>query len=160
MSPINLADLPSNQPAPTGLCQIKRGAGSSIGLNNQYGQGTPLTDGTSPMQISITPQRPGWWVVRAETIWNQVDALWMYFTWYVGLSPADADGFSQAWNHTCQHSAQSWQESCIDVVFRLNAGVAYTAGMFWGYSQGYNQQYFAGVDYHFIMGEFVGEGAI
>ena len=162
MTPVNLAALPSNQPAPTGLCQIKRGgAETSLTYNNSIEQGRTMHDGTGvPLQISITPDRPGWWVVRAETIWNQVEAVWMYFAWFIGLNVNDADGQGWDWAHNCQHSAQGWQESCIDAIYRLNAGVTYTCRMAWGYSQGYNQQQYVGKDYTYIFGEFVGEGQI
>jgi hypothetical protein len=161
MSPTNLADLRSDQPAPTGLCQIKRGqVNGTIYYTNAVAQGTIIHDGNNnPMRIGITPARAGWWIVRAENIWSTPDAAWAYFTWYLQLSPADADGVSQDWNHGCIHSALSWQESSIHTAYRLNAGVAYTVTEYWGYSQGYNQGWWSGPDYCYIMGEFV-EGRV
>ena len=59
------------------------------------------------------------------------------------------------------HSAQGWTESCINTVYRLAANTAYYAEMYWpNASSGYNQSYFAGPDYQYISGEFVGEGSI
>lgn len=160
MSPTNLRDLPSSQPAPTGLCQLKQGQGVGVTYSNAA-QYQTITDGAgNPMQIQITPTRPGWWVVRGETIWVANDAAWYYFTWYLSISPTDADGWSADYNHMCQHSYQGWMQSCIDTVWRLNAGVAYTARMNWGYSQGGSQQMYSGSTYTSLMGEFIGEGVL
>lgn len=163
MSPINLDALPSNQPAPTGLCQIKRG-GAAVGgitLNNTFSV-RPLEDGNGqPMRIAITPQNAGYWVIRAETIWSSPDAAWDYFHWGVRCVPLDADGYGDDRNHHAMHSALSWTESVINTVYRLNAGTAYYTEMYWpNASSGYNQTYFASQDYHYIMGEFVAEGTL
>lgn len=161
MSPINLADLPSNQPAPTGLCQIKRGA-SNVGItyNNTIGV-KPLEDGVgNPMRIAITPARAGLWLIRAETIWSSPDAIWTYHHWAVRCVPLDALGFGDDRNHHSMHSALGWTEGVINTAYQLNAGVAYYAEMYWPAScSGYNMIHFAGPDYHCIMGEFI-EGMI
>ena len=113
------------------------------------------------MGISINVgDQPGWWVVRAETIWLANDAAWYYFTWNITLSQPDADGVQQAWNHMCQHPNQGWMESCIDVIFRLQPNTYYQASMCWGYTQAGSQTCFTAGEYHYIFGEFVGEGAL
>ena len=164
MSPTNLGDLPSNQPAPTGLCQIKRGGGGGVNYSNGIAQGTTISDGAGGyMTIAVTPPRPGWWIIRAETIWLMLDATWAYFTWCVSCNPVDANGWGGGggdWNHMSQHSAQGWQESCIDTAYRLNANTTYTAGMYWGYSQGWTQQIYTGGDYTYISGEFIEDGSL
>lgn len=163
MTPINLGDLPSNQPVPTGLCQIKRGTPTTgtITWNNTVSI-RPMEDGNGqPMRIAITPQRAGWWIIRAETIWSSPDPTWSYFHWGVRLVPLDLDGAGDDRMHHCMHSAQGWTESALNTVYRLGAGIAYYAEMYWpNASSGYNQSYFSGQDYHYIMGEFVGEGSI
>lgn len=157
MSPVNLGDLPSNQPAPTGLCQIKLGQAGGVNYSSAA-QYQPIGDGAGgQMSISITPSRPGWWVVRGQTIWLALDAAWYYFCWYLNIVPTDADGWSSDYNHMCQHSYQGWMQSCIDTVWRLNAGVAYTARMYWGYSQAGTQQMYGAYPYTSLMGEFIGE---
>jgi|tagenome__1003787_1003787.scaffolds.fasta_scaffold20741469_2 hypothetical protein len=162
MSPVNLGTLGSNVPAATGRCQIKRAPGNnSVNYSAGVAGNTVLSDGAGgQMSMSITTgQQPGWWVIRAETIWL-TDGTWYYFTWNVILSPADADGMSQAWNHLCLHPALGWQESCIDTIFRLQANTTYTVSMCWGYSQGGTQALYAGPDFTYLLGEFVGEGQI
>jgi hypothetical protein len=161
VTPINLSDLPSNQPAPTGLCQLKRGVGNvGITWNNTVAV-QALQDGAGGlMRINITPARTGWWLIRAENIWQSPDAIWDYFHWGVRIVPLDLDGAGDDRCHHAMHSALGWTESCLDTVYRLAAGVAYYAEMYWpNSSSGYNQSYWAGQDYHYIMGEFVGEGA-
>jgi hypothetical protein len=159
---VNLGQLASNTPVPTGVCQIKRGAGSTdMTFNNTVAQGTVITDGAGqPMRISVTPTNPGWWVIRAESVWSSPDAVWRYWTWYVGISPTDADGVTGDWNHGCTHSITGYRESCLNTIFRLNANTTYSATMTWGYSQGNNQRIWPGTDFLYIMGEFVGEGQI
>lgn len=163
MTPVNLGALPSNQPVPTGLCQIKRGtpATGTITWNNTVSV-RPLEDGSGqPMRIAITPTRPGLWLIRAETIWSSPDATWTYFHWGVRCVPLDANGEGDDRNHHAMHSALGWTESVVNTVYRLNAGTAYYAEMYWpNASSGFNQGYFSGQDYHCIMGEFVAEGSL
>jgi hypothetical protein len=156
--PTPLGALPSNQPVPTGLCQIKRGTPTTgtITLNNTFSV-RPLEDGQgNPMRINITPARAGMWLIRAETIWMSPDQIWDYFHWGVRCVPADALGFADDRNHHAMHGALGWTESVINTAYQLNAGVAYYAEMYWpNSSSGYNQAYFSGQDYHYIMGEFL-----
>ena len=163
MSPTNLAALPSNQPVPTGLCQTKLGSYSAAGitLNNTFSP-RPLEDGLGgPMRISITPARAGMWVIHAETIWTMNDPVWMYWHWGVRCVPLDADGKGDDRNHCAQHSALSWNEHVINTAYRLNAGTPYYAEMYWpNSSSGYNQQYYAHGYYHYILGEFIEDGAL
>jgi hypothetical protein len=159
VSPVNLGQLPSDQPPPTGLVQSKRSAAASLNFTNAVAY-VPITDGYgAPMAISITPTRPGWWVIRAETIWLVAEANWYYATWYVNITPTDADGWVNDYNHMSKHSAQGWQESCLDTVFKLNAGVAYTATMMFGYCNAGTWSVYGG-GFSYIQGEFVGEGAL
>ena len=161
MSPTSLGALPNDLPAPLNRCQIKRGVSSADQgpYNNTVAQGTAITDGGgNAMQIAVIPRYRCWWLIRAEMIWRNNDAAWAYYTWYVALSPADLTGEADDWNHLCSHSALGWQTSVMDAAYLLEANTAYTATMRWGYSQGYNQYWYGGPEYLYIMGELVGEG--
>jgi len=162
MSPVNLGDLPSNQPAPTGLVQIKRGVVDGVlSLNNNNAAGTLIHDGTgAPMEIAITPNRPGWWLIRAETIVYTPDAIWTVAVWDVFITPNDADNVSQSIAYVPTHSAQSWQESCIDTAHRLNAATAYKAQIRWLGNGGWNNGFWTGGTYSYIMGEFLEDGSL
>jgi hypothetical protein len=159
MTPVLLGDLASNQPAPTGLCQIKRGASDAQTVcpaNNSI-----MYDGAgAPMQIAITPARPGWWIIRAETIFIIADAAWYYFAWYIQLSPADANGQSIDYGHHCLHNAVGWRQQAIDTAFRLNASTAYTATLYFRDRQAGTVYYWTGATYTYIAGEFIGEGSV
>jgi hypothetical protein len=157
MSPAYLGALPLDQPAPTGLVQLKRGAGGQIAVPGNY---SPLVDGIGgTMKIAITPTRPGWWCLRAETIFI-TNANWISFAWYIEVLPADYNGDQSTWNYCTMHSAQGWQQSCLDATYRLKANTAYTAEMRFAFTQGEQQYFYAGPGYTFIAGEFVGEGRL
>jgi hypothetical protein len=160
MSPVNLGDLPSQSPAPTGLGQLKRGASNA--QTATPADNSILYDGAgAPMRIALTTgPRPGWWLVRAETIFIIGDGAWYYFAWYVQLSPADADGIQNHYAHGRLHSAIGWEQSCIDAAYRLNPSTSYTATMMYGYRQAGSHYYWTGPDYTTIAGEFVAEGSL
>lgn len=160
MTPVNLGDLPSNQPAPTGLCQFKKGARNAqttCPANNSI-----MYDGlTDPMEITITTgSRPGWWLIRAENIFIIGDAAWYYFAWYVQLTPADANGVSIEYSHGRLHSALGWNHYPLDAAFRLNANTFYKATMYFRDRQAGTFYYWTGPDYCTLSGEFVAEGSI
>lgn len=159
MTPVALGDLPSNQPAPTGLVQVKFGA---VGSGQQnWADYNFFQDGAGAlMQIAITPNRPGWWVIRAETIFSILDGAWYYCEYRVRCSPADANGIGDDFNYHRLHSALSWQQACLDTAFKLNAGQTYTATMLMGGRNAGTWYYWSGPDYHRIMGEFVAEGSL
>lgn len=160
MTPVNLGDLPSNQPAPTGLGQLKRGAANAQTLcpANGYAMG----DGAGGyMQIGITTgSRPGWWVIRAENIFIIGDAAWYYFSWYVNLNQADANGIQNEMCHGRIHSAIGWQHYAIDTAYRLNPNTSYLATMVYGSRQAGTHYYWTGPDYCTIGGEFIAEGSL
>ena len=159
MSPVNLGDLPSHQPVPTGLGQLKRGATDNEG--GAPADHSMMTDGWgSPMQIAITPTRPGWWVIRAETIFRNLDAAWYYFAWYVKCSPADMDGVADEYCHGRLHSFIQWQHYALDTVYKLAANTTYTATMYFGYRQAGTVYMYYGPNYTYISGEFIAEGSL
>lgn len=164
MSPIiNLGDLPTDQPVPTGLCQIKRGvANTSIAWYSGVAV-QPLQDGAGGlMRIGpITPTRPGWWLIRAETMWVLSESAWYYAHWGVRCVPLDADGRGDDRNHMCQHAALSWTEQVINTAYRLNAGTAYYVEQYWPNSANAGTwNYHTYPEYHFISGEFIAEGSL
>lgn len=162
MTPVNLGQLPTDQPAPTGLCQVKRGvANTSTPLTSGSGVVSLLDGAGAPMRISITPSRPGWWLVRAETMWVLSDAAWYYCHWGVRCVPLDADNRGDDRNHMCIHSALSWQESVINTAYRLNANTAYYCEMYWPNSVNAGTwNYHTWYEYHYIFGEFIEDGSL
>ena len=163
MSPTNLAALPSNQPAPTGLCQIKRGSPADTYIGWYSGVGVQaLQDGAGgAMRIYLTPPRSGWWLIRAETMWHMGDAAWYYCHWGVRLSPLDADGRGDDRNHMCLHPALSWTEQVINTAYRLNAGTPYYCEIFWPNACNAGTWYYhVYQDYHYIAGEFIEDGSL
>jgi hypothetical protein len=159
MTPVNLGDLHSNEPVPTGLVQLKRG---QIDGQSPFADWSYIYDGVGgPMQIAITTgNRPGWWVIRAETIFSIADAAWYFFHWFVRCSPVDENGWGDDHNYHRLHSALSWQQSCLDTAYRLKANTTYTATMFCAGRQAGTIYYWTGSTYHYIKGEFIAEGSL
>jgi hypothetical protein len=165
MTPINLAALPSNQPAPTPLVQIKRGvADTAVNVNNTVAYGTKLSDGSGGfMQISVTPTYNCWWVVRANVMSHGIDYGWERWDWGIMISPADAEGVTlgaQRCMQTYPNSTVEWRTASASYCFRLNAGVAYTAYLTHQNSSGYTQAYHTGPRWVRIMGRLVSEGVL
>jgi len=158
MSPTNLAALPSDQPAPTGLVQVKRGVNEAgAWYSNSSGRQWLMDGAGGYMQIHLTPPRPGWWLLRAETIWTTDNGAWTSMTWSIQVN---ADEANVATDYLSLHSAISWQEQAIDFVYPLSAGVGYSAGLVWANFGGAgNFAFWTGPTYTYIAGEFVGEGA-
>ena len=158
MTPVALGELPSQQPVPTGFGQIKRG---QVDGQSPWGDWNYLYDGAGGlMQIAITPTRPGWWVIRAETIFSMLDAAWYFFHWFVRCSPADANGITDEHNYHRLHSSLSWEQSCLDTAFKLNANTTYTATMFCAGRSAGSIYYWTGGTYTYISGEFIAEGSL
>ena len=160
MTPVNLGDLPSAEPVPTGLGQLKRGNQDG---QVQWADWTQMYHDSAPlyeMRISIYPPRPGWWVIRAENIFLMAEAAWYYFHWFVRCSPADANGITDEHNYHRLHSALNWQQSCIDTAFKVNASTYYEAGMFYGGRSGGTVYRWTGSTYSYISGEFIAEGSL
>ena len=72
---------------------------------------------------------------------------------------ADLNGWSRHKLQNSQHSAIGWVTVHVDAPFYLEAGNTYSASSMWIYSSGYNQQYHTEPGYHYIEGEFIGDGA-
>jgi hypothetical protein len=160
MTPVALGDLPSQQPAPTGLVQFKRGAANAQTICP--GNNSIMYDGAgSPMRISLTTgSRPGWWIIRAENIFLLADATWYWFAWYILVEPSDLDGYGNQMAHGRLHSALSWNQSCLDAAYRLNANTAYQCTMYFRDRQAGSFYYWTGPDYCTLSGEFIAEGSL
>jgi hypothetical protein len=144
------------------MVQNKRGvANTTITWNNTVTFGTVLQDGAGGnMTISVTPTRRCWWLVHGQTLWAQVEAVWMSFEVWLFLQPADLNYYNTFRTQHSMHSAVSWQSVSLDGLWTLEANTTYYCSLVWGYSSGYNQTYHCHPVYHYIEGELIGEGAL
>jgi hypothetical protein len=165
VSPTALGLLPSNLPIPNQQVQIKRGAsGVDLGVNNTIASGTKLQDGVGGlMQISYTPRYPCYWLVRANSIWRGYDGGWQRCDHGIYVTPADLDGVTfghQRCVNCYDQNVVQWRTHASSCMFRLAAGITYTAYLAFVYSSGYNQQYHGGTGWHRIFGVVLGEGEV
>jgi hypothetical protein len=162
VTPKTLGQLSSNQPAPTGLVQCKRGAvEGTIRWNNTVpAQG--LQDGAGQLMALYltTPPQRGWWLLHAQALWLQIEPdAWTSIEWGIDLNVPDLTGRIRHKLQTSQHAFMGWITTHIDCAYFLEASTAYSCVMMWLYSSGWNQEYHCNGMYHYIEGEFVGEGA-
>ena len=136
MSPTNLGDLSNILPIPNGAVQVKRGITDTYPQWANAQAGVIMTDGSGgPMQISVTPSMPCYWLVTACTAWAGVVAAWNRADFGIRLSPADIDGRNiQARTATATHSSVPWRTYSGSMMWRLAAGVTYTAGLYFEYA--------------------------
>jgi hypothetical protein len=168
LSPTSLGALPSSLPFPNQRVQIKRGAAAvDLTVSNQVAAGTKLTDGSGgPMEISYQPLYACYWLVRSNSIWrgrSDSDANWRRVDHSIRISPADADGVTVGHQRPATvypSGTVQWRTFSCSYMFRLAAGVTYTAYMAFEYSSGYWQEYHAGAGYHRILGVVIGEGEV
>jgi|tagenome__1003787_1003787.scaffolds.fasta_scaffold20741469_3 hypothetical protein len=163
--PTNLGALPSDKPIPNARCQFKRGAAdTTVDVSNVVAAGTRLSDGAGGfMQISYTPTYPCYWVIRGNVMTHGVDAIWSRIDFGIRIAPNDADGVVTGVSCPTQVYANStveWHSWAASYMFRLNAGVAYTATLTFEYSWGYTQRYHTGPNWIRITGRAVGEGVL
>lgn len=165
MTPITLGVLPSNLPLPNQRVQIKRGqADGAPEVSNLIASGTKLSDGAGGyMEISYTPRYDCCWLVRSNVMWHGVDGGWQRVDHGIILSPADFDGVTNG--HTrCMlvynNTVVEWRTAACSAMFRLRAGVAYTASLQFIYSSGYWQRYHHGFPYTRLFGVVLGEGEV
>ena len=162
--PTNLADLPSNKPIPNARCQMKVGQSNNAFHVNSANNGAKMGDGVGGfMEIQYQATYPCLWVVRTNFIFCGVNGGWQRNDHGVYITPADADGQT----HGCTTLADVYDSTTVGwipwsgcAVFRLNAGVLYTAYVVHIYSAGGTQQFYLGPEYARIIGRVVGEGAI
>lgn len=163
--PTNLGALASNRPAP--IARNQRGYGGWVGGTVQFYEnwngGTPLPDGAGGgFPIYATPNMPCFWVVEAQvmSIWSSGDAAY-YAQLHFGIriDPADADGVVLAtYPSTCHQASIPWRTTQSSYMFRLNAGVAYTAKLTMESSSGWYQLFHQNPLYTHLNGLLVAEG--
>jgi hypothetical protein len=165
MTPTNLGALPSNLPLPNQRVQIKRGTvWQEETYSNLIAGGTKLTDGSgAPMQISYTPSYPCYWLVRANTMWHGKSGGWQRCDHAIVVSPADLDGRTigmQSCQTMYDNTTVEWRTASPSAMFRLAAGITYTASIQFMYSSGYYQAYCTLKEYARILGVVLGEGEV
>ena len=163
MTPTNLGDLSSGQPIPNGAVQVKRGVVDSYtNYTTGVAYGTVFPDGAGGlMQLRVTPTMPCYWLTSGGMLWWSPDAVWSRGDWGIRLSPADLDGRGAAAMARCAfavNSAVPWRNYSMSMLWRLNAGITYTASMTWEYSVGYNQQFSTSPLWHQFTGLLLAEG--
>ena len=167
MSPTNLGSLPSNLPVPNQRVQIKRGAAEGTQLvSNLVAAYTKLSDGVGGvMDISYTPRYNCYWLVRSNSIWSGASASgrWDRCDHGIYITPADLNGITLGHQRPMplyDANVVAWRTAAVSYMFRLAAGITYTASMVFLYSGGYYQQYWTGNGFHRIFGVVIGEGAV
>jgi hypothetical protein len=164
VSPTNLGNLPSNLPFPNQRVQVKRGAAvTDQSVSNLVASGTKLTDGAGgPMEIYYQPRYPCYWLVRANLICkarSDQAAEWRRCDFALYVSPADANGVTLGHSRpTNNYPTLEWRTCAFSYMFKLNAGITYTAYLAFQYSTGYWQVYHTNAPWHRIFGVVLGEG--
>jgi hypothetical protein len=164
--PTNLGLLSSDKPLPNGKVQMRRGVadGSATVANANSGQKI-IDNGGGVMEIYYTPTYPCYWVVHSNimahgypdgTGWRRWDHL-------IAISPADADGVTTGFE--CPHqlydnTSVEWRTVGASAMFRLNAGVAYTAYLATSYTSAGSVRYHTGPIWLRMVGRIVGEGVL
>jgi microcystin-dependent protein len=108
-----------------------------------------LSNGVSPMQLSITPSVPVWWEVTGHIgVVVKVDAVYNYLYGYVKLSPADQNGIASARSLLTQHSQVDTYafRGALTRIFKLAANTTYTASLCLGGGDAGTWQYYQGAD--------------
>ena len=165
MSPVNLGSLPSELPVPNQRVQIKRGvAAVNLTVSNLVAAGTKMTDGAGgPMEISYQPRYDCYWLVRCNSIWHGLSGGWQRCDHGIYISPADLDGVTLGHQRPMDlfdNVTVEWRTAAASHMFRLAAGITYTAYMAFVYSSGYYQEYHTGPGYTRIFGVVIGEGEV
>ena len=166
MTPTNLADLPSNQPIPNGRVQIKRGVGAdgAVNFNTGTAAGTKFPDNAGGfIQISYTPTVPCFWIVHSNVMGHGYadGSGWRRWDHTIRITPADADGIAvgcQCPHELYDNTTVEWRTIAGSALFRLNAGVAYTAYLAHEYLSAGTAVLYIGQIWSRIVGRIVGEG--
>jgi hypothetical protein len=157
--------LPSNLPVPNQRVQIKRGVtGTDQTVSNLVASGTKLVgaDG-GPIQISYTPTYPCYWLVRGNAMWHGTSGGWRRCDFGIRITPADLDGITLGMQCPTQcypNNVVEWRTWATSCMFRLAAGITYTAYLSFEYSSGDYQQYSVNINYLRILGVVIGEGEV
>ena len=164
--PTNLGVLPSDKPIPGNRIQIKRGAADIAPAVSNANNGQKYIDGGGGyMEIYYTPLYPCYWIVKSNVMAHGVadGAGWRRWDHSIYISPADADGISQGVQ--CPHqlydqTTVEWRSVSATCLFRLNAGIAYTAYLATSYVSAGSAHYHTGGIWTRIIGRIVGEGTL
>jgi hypothetical protein len=161
-----LAQLPSTRSVPGSRLQVKRGAADTIVSTAAPAAPVKLSDGAGGfLQISYTPLYDCYWVVRGGTIWHGGADMsgWQRSDQALTITPADVNGITLGQQQTMEIynlGTVEWRSYMCSYMFKLAAGVAYTAAVVFQYSaSAYSSQYHTGPNYARIIGRVTGEGA-
>lgn len=166
MSPTNLGNLPSNLPFPNQRVQVKRGvAPADIAVSNQLPASSKLTDGAGGlMEIVYQPRYSCYWLVHGNLMCkarSDQDVAWRRCDFSLCISPADALGVTVGHSRpTNNYPSIEWRTCSFSYMFKLNAGITYTAYLAFQYSTGYYQLYHTYKPFHRIFGVVIGEGEV
>ena len=150
---------PQGPPGPGGAAaNVQRKAGTlagyvTVAYNNNAGT---IDDGSGGrMQIVYTPSVPCWWEVTAQAgNVQKLDAAYHYLYGWIMLTPADQDGIFQAYHIVMQHAqVNTYEGRMMKRLFRLAAGVTYTASLVLGQGNGGSWNYYADPGYLWIEGK-------
>lgn len=170
--PTNLGALKSDELAPTGRVQIKRGVvDTAQQLSNVVPAGTKYNDGAGGfMQISVTPRYDCRWIVKANMMCHQISnsGTWERLDFMIAISPNDVDGRAVGvqqctqnfWNNNGSAPIVEWRTYAAYTSFRLAANTAYTASIQHAYSSGWLQTIHTGHLWCRILGRVVGEAEV
>ena len=135
-----------------GAEQSRRGRGL-LGwiLDDVLAAARPHGRGAQYMQIGYTPPVNAWWEVTGNmAIVQKLDAAYSYAYGGITISPADADGYATAQQLITQHSSvQQFESRHVSRLFKLTAGVPYTATLFISPAAG-TWSYYCGPNHLFI----------
>lgn len=153
MTPVNLADRPTNVPLPVG--SVQRTFAAPNATTAFPAAGTVLGTGTA-LQIAVTPPRRCFWVVTASLI-QYCTAGWVRNDWGLRLTPADLNGRSVVQCAMGLESGGNWQFDAVETNWYLEANTAYVCAMVC-YIQGANCNYYQSEAHTNIFGYTIGDG--
>lgn len=135
---------------------VQRMVGAAESYSGTFaGNVTTVIDAAGgPMRLSYTPPVDAWWDVRG-VIGNvvKVDAAYHYLYGQLLLAPADVDGVNVAQHLLVQHSAvNQYDHRDLHRLFKLAAGVAYTATLQFAGGSGGTWQFYRGQNHIWIEG--------
>jgi hypothetical protein len=163
MTPTNFGDLSNMLSLPNGAVQVKRGVVDSYtNYTSATPAGTVFPDGSGGlMQISVIPSMPCYWLTTGAMLWWSAVAVWSRGGFGIRLSPTDLDGRgATGMGHTsiAVHSSVPWRYYNGSMMWRLAAGIAYTASLTWEYSAAQSQQFSTSPSWLQLHGLLLAEG--
>lgn len=166
MTPVNLADLPTNAPFRNGKVQIKRGAADTVYNVSAGNNGQKISDGAGGFaEIYFTPVYPCWWIISSNVMTHGYPDGVGWRRWDHGLriTPADVNGVLlgyQCCQQVYDNGTIEWDTVAGTCAFKLAAGIAYTAYLTSEYTSAGTVQIHTGPQWLRIVGRVVGEGVV